>query len=141
MKWMCWKRPRLKRRRSSSAPGPGICWSSQSITGAAATTKILNFNKENKMTYTGGSNPGVDMAITFIYFRDLPKAMEFYENVMGFKLAIDQGFCKIYRASANGYVGLVDSAQGFHKASDTKPIILCYRVPDVDKWYEFIKGK
>ena len=92
------------------------------------------------MTYTGGKNPGVDMAITFIYFKDLPKAMDFYENVLGFNLAIDQGFCKIYQASANGYVGLVDEAQGFHKASDTKPIILCYRVPDVDAWYEFIKA-
>ena len=86
-------------------------------------------------------NPGVDMAITFIYFKDLPKAMDFYENVMGFSLAIDQGFCKIYQASANGYVGLVDEARGFHKASDIKPIILCFRVPDVDAWYEFIKAK
>ena len=86
-------------------------------------------------------NPGVDRAITFIYFKDLPKAMDFYENVMGFSLAIDQGFCKIYQASSNGYVGLVDEARGFHKASAIKPIILCFRVPDVDAWYEFIKAK
>ena len=86
-------------------------------------------------------NPGVDMSITFIYFKDLPKAMDFYENVMGFSLAIDQGFCKIYQASSNGYVGLVDEARGFHKASDIKPIILCFRVPDVDAWYEFIQAK
>jgi lactoylglutathione lyase len=87
------------------------------------------------------SNPGVDLAITFIYFKDLPKAMDFYENVLGFSLAIDQGFCKIYQASSSGYVGLVDEARGFHKASHIKPIILCFRVPDVDAWYDFIKAK
>lgn len=86
-------------------------------------------------------NPGVDLAITFIYFNDLPKAMEFYENVMGFSLLIDQGWCKIYQASSSGCVGLVDGSRGFHKASETKPIILCYRVPDVDEWYAYIKSK
>ena len=86
-------------------------------------------------------NPGVDLAITFIYFKDLPKAMAFYEDIMGFTLKIDQGFCKIYQASSNGMVGLVDEVRGFHKASEIKPIILCYRVPDVDEWYAFIKDK
>jgi lactoylglutathione lyase len=86
-------------------------------------------------------NPGIDKSITFIYFNDLPKAIDFYEQVMGFTLEIDQGWTKIYRASATGYVGLVDGQRGFHKPSDTKPIILCFRVPDVDEWYEFIKAK
>lgn len=86
-------------------------------------------------------NPGVDMNIVFIYFNNLPKAMDFYENVMGFTLAIDQGWVKIYQSSASGYIGLVDGSRGFHKANEIKPIILCFRVPDVDKWYEFIKSK
>ena len=93
------------------------------------------------MSYSSGQNPGVDMSITFVYFRDIPKAMDFYENIMGFSLAIDQGHCKIYQTSLSGYVGLVDEARGFHKANDIKPIILCYRVPDVDLWYKFIKAK
>jgi predicted enzyme related to lactoylglutathione lyase len=86
-------------------------------------------------------NPGVDMSITFVYFKNLAKAMAFYEEVLGFTLVIDQGFCKIYQASSNGMVGLVDEVRGFHKANDIKPIILCYRVPDVDEWYAFIKEK
>jgi lactoylglutathione lyase len=93
------------------------------------------------MEYPQAKNPGIDLSIVFIYFRDLPKAMEFYENVMGFELAIDQGFVKIYRTSTSGMVGLVDEVRGFHKASDPKPIILCFRVPDVDEWYRFIKAK
>ncbi len=87
------------------------------------------------------NNPGIDYSILFIYFKDLPKAMEFYEGVMGFELVIDQGWTKIYQTSDSGMVGLVDGARGFHKANDIKPLIQCFRVPDVDAWYKHIKGK
>ncbi len=78
------------------------------------------------------NNLGIDFSILFIYFKDLPKAMEFYENVMGFKLVIDQGWTKIYQTSDSGMVGLVDGSRGFHKPNDVKPLIQCFRVPDVD---------
>ena len=86
-------------------------------------------------------NPGIDMNIVFIYFNDLAKAMDFYEDVLGFTLAIDQGWTKIYQSSTSGYIGLVDSKRGFHKASEIKPIILCFRVPDVDAWYTHLQSK
>jgi len=81
-------------------------------------------------------NPGIDMSIVFIYFNDLARAMNFYEDVLGFTLVIDQGWTKIYQSSTSGYIGLVDSTRGFHKASEVKPLILCFRVPDVDAWYD-----
>ena len=40
---------------------------------------------------------GIVLAITFQYYRNLPIAMAFYENILGLKLAIDQGWSKIYR--------------------------------------------
>ena len=80
----------------------------------------------------------VDLAITFIYFRDLPRAQEFYETVLGLKLAIDQGWSKIYRITGAAHVGLVDETRGSHRASDTKPVQLCLRVPDVDAWHAWI---
>ena len=33
----------------------------------------------------------IELAITFQYYRDLPGAAAFYEDVLGFDLAIDQG--------------------------------------------------
>jgi lactoylglutathione lyase len=83
-------------------------------------------------------NPGIDMNIVFIYFNDLAKAMNFYEDVLGFTLAIDQGWTKIYQSSTSGYIGLVDGTRGYHKASEVKPLILCFRVPDVDAWYQYL---
>ncbi len=87
------------------------------------------------------NNPGIDMNIVFIYFNDLEKAINFYEDVLGFTLAIDQGWTKIYQSSTSGYIGLVDSARGFHKASEVKPLILCFRVPDVDAWYLHLQSQ
>ena len=77
--------------------------------------------------------------ITFIYYRDLNKGIEFYENFLGFPMEIDQGFCKIYRISESGYVGIVDEKKGMHKWNEIKPVQICIRVPDVDAFYEYCK--
>ena len=83
--------------------------------------------------------PGcIELAITFIYFYDLSRAMAFYENVLGLELAIDQGWSKIYKISAAAHVGLVDQAVGMHRANDIKPVQLCLRVADVDAWHRWI---
>ena len=75
-----------------------------------------------------------ELAITFLYYRDLPAAMRFYEEVLGLTLAIDQGWSKIYRIAGAAHVGLVDETRGMHRAAETKPVQLCLRVPDVDAW-------
>lgn len=78
------------------------------------------------------------LSITFFYYRDLPRAMAFYEAVLGFNLVIDQGWCKIYQAANAGHIGLVDESRGSHRAADTKPVQFCIRVPDVDAWHAWI---
>lgn len=79
--------------------------------------------------------------IRWLYYRDLPRAMRFYEDVMGFEMVVDQGWSKIYRIREGAYIGLVDGEKGYHKASDTKPVIVCLNVRDADAWYEMLKGK
>ena len=78
--------------------------------------------------------------ITFIYYKDLQKGMDFYGKVLGFPLEIDQGWSKIYRISEAGYVGIVDETRGMHKWHATKTLQICIRVPDVDAWYEYCKS-
>ena len=77
------------------------------------------------------------LAITFFYYRDLPAAMRFYEDILGLSLAIDQGWCKIYQICPGAHVGLVDEAKGMNKWQAAKPVQLCIRVPDVDAWYAY----
>ncbi|RVT86949.1 VOC family protein [Rhodobacteraceae bacterium CCMM004] len=81
-----------------------------------------------------------ELAITFLYFRDVPVAQAFYERVLGLELAIDQGWSKIYRLTGAAHVGLVDETRGAHRASDTKPVQLCLRVADVDAWHKWVAG-
>ncbi|NPD90010.1 MAG: VOC family protein [Asgard group archaeon] len=81
----------------------------------------------------------VEKLITFIYYRDLQKGIEFYENFLGFPMEIDQGFCKIYRISDAGYIGIVDEKKGMHKWNEIKPVQICFRVPDVQAFYEYCK--
>jgi lactoylglutathione lyase len=79
--------------------------------------------------------------ITFLYYRDLPAAMRFYEQVLGLDLAIDQGWSKIYRITDGGYVGLVDETRGSHRANPVKPVQLCIRVADVDAWHAWVTSQ
>ncbi|MBM1311034.1 VOC family protein [Sulfitobacter mediterraneus] len=78
---------------------------------------------------------GIVLAVTFQYYRDLPAAMAFYETVLGFDLAIDQGWSKIYRIDGQAHVGLVDEARGMQNWAEAKTVQLCLRVPDVDAWH------
>ena len=77
------------------------------------------------------------LAITFLYYRDLPTAMRFYEDILGLPLAIDQGWCKIYEICPGAHVGLVDETRGMNKWQPVKTVQLCIRVPDVDAWYRY----
>jgi len=83
-------------------------------------------------------NGQVEKLITFLYYKDLAAAMRFYEDVLGFSVAIDQGWCKIYGISSDGYVGLVDESRGSHKSNPIKPVQICLRVPDVDAWHAYL---
>lgn len=76
-----------------------------------------------------------ELAITFLYCRDLPAATRFYEDVLGLSLSIDQGWSKIYEICPGAHVGLVDERRGMNKWAQVKPVQLCIRVPSVDEWY------
>lgn len=82
---------------------------------------------------------GVRGVITWLYYRNLSRAMEFYGSVMGFSLEVDQGWSKIYRIRDGAYVGLVDGAHGHHRANNIKPVILCLNVEDADAWHEKLR--
>ncbi|OAN97931.1 VOC family protein [Sulfitobacter geojensis] len=84
---------------------------------------------------------GIVLAITFQYYRDLPTAMAFYESVLGFELAIDQGWSKIYRIDGQAHVGLVDEARGMQNWAEDKTVQICLRVPNVDAWYAWAQSQ
>ena len=85
------------------------------------------------------SDYSVKGLIPWLYYRDLPGAMKFYGEVMGFEMVVDQGWSKIYKIRDGAYIGLVDESKGYHRASEKKPVIVCLNVNDADAWYERVK--
>ncbi|MGO4675235.1 VOC family protein [Bosea sp. 2YAB26] len=92
------------------------------------------------MTIARPSHDATQKLITFLYYRDLPQAMRFYEDVLGLELTIDQGWSKIYLITEGGYVGLVDESRGSHRAHPVKPVQICIRVADVDGWHAYVES-
>lgn len=80
---------------------------------------------------------GFQLTVTFQYYRDLPMAMAFYENVMGFALAINQGWSKIYQIEGKSHIGLVDDSKGMQHWAEAKTCQICLRVPDVVGWHRW----
>jgi predicted enzyme related to lactoylglutathione lyase len=79
--------------------------------------------------------------ITWLYYNDLESAIDFYTNIMGFKMEVDQGWSKILKIRDGAYVGLVDGEHGYHRASEVKPVILCINVFDAESWYQRLIDK
>ena len=82
--------------------------------------------------------PPIDQQITFLHTHDLVKTADFYENILKLPLVVDQGSCRIYRVSRDGYVGFCERA-----AMPDRPesIIITLVTDDVDGWHRFLDGK
>jgi catechol 2,3-dioxygenase-like lactoylglutathione lyase family enzyme len=105
--------------------------------------------------------PPFDAQITFLYTRDLEGTARFYEQTLGLPLKLDQGSCRIYRTSPDGYLGFCQRADapgantspganaspgtdaGPGAASDhgAGQVILTLVTPEVDNWYERLRDR
>jgi predicted enzyme related to lactoylglutathione lyase len=84
--------------------------------------------------------PEICSQITFFYYKDLAKAADFYERIMGFELADDQGTCRIYRVRESAFLGIVDERYGHCSAPKNESTVLAtFVVDDVREWYEHLR--
>ena len=83
----------------------------------------------------------VQANIGFLDYRDVPAAQQFYEDIIGLPLPVDQGFAKIYQVSPTSFIGLVDEAQGLHRASEAKAVTVSFVTERIDQWYEYLVSK
>jgi catechol 2,3-dioxygenase-like lactoylglutathione lyase family enzyme len=77
--------------------------------------------------------------ITFLYYKDLAAAQQFYEGILGLELVEDQGWAKIYLVNGTAFVGLVDEAHGSLKAQPENAVMLTFVVDDVPGWYQYLR--
>jgi catechol 2,3-dioxygenase-like lactoylglutathione lyase family enzyme len=79
--------------------------------------------------------------ITFLYYKDLAAAQQFYEGILGLELVEDQGWAKIYQVNGTAFVGLVDEAHGSLKAQPENAVMITFVVDDVRGWYHYLREK
>ncbi|MEM7349141.1 MAG: VOC family protein [Chloroflexota bacterium] len=82
--------------------------------------------------------PSIDQQVTFLYTRDLAKTAQFYEETLGLDLVLDQGSCRIYQISKDGYLGFCERAE-----APTEPvgIIVTLATQEVDQWHAYLSER
>lgn len=73
--------------------------------------------------------------ITFFYYKDLNKAVTFYEKVLGFEKVIDIELAKVFKVHDGSHIGLVDGNIGYLKYNEYKPVMLSWFSDDINSWY------
>lgn len=86
--------------------------------------------------------PEICSQITFLYYKDLKRACDFYEDVMGLELVDDQRTCRIYRVQEAAFLGVVDEKHGHCSAPcNEKNVLVTLVVDDVNSWWEHLHKK
>ncbi|MGD9902546.1 MAG: VOC family protein [Vicinamibacterales bacterium] len=84
---------------------------------------------------------GFKTTITWLYYKDMLPMQTFYEEVLGLRQVVDQGWAKIYEGSSTGHVGLVDERRGMHRWTETKAVNVSFLVDDVAGWFDYVKAQ
>jgi catechol 2,3-dioxygenase-like lactoylglutathione lyase family enzyme len=82
----------------------------------------------------------IDQQITFIYVKDLELSRVFYEEIMGFPLALDQGKCRIVKTSKGGG-GYLGYCLGNKISREPEGLILTFVTKDVDDWHRYLQNQ
>lgn len=74
--------------------------------------------------------------VTFLKTKDLDQTTQFYTQILGFQLVLDQDYCRIFRACPNSHLGfcLTDATTG------SSEVIITLEIPDVDGYYQHLKS-
>jgi len=105
---------------------------------------ILDRNKNNEIsTKTVNAFPKeleIHSTITWLYYQDLLKMQNFYQDQFGLSLVADQGWTKIYQVSNTGFLGLVDCKRGMHSCTDKKAVNVGFIIDELEGWFDYVRG-
>ena len=80
----------------------------------------------------------ISQQITFLDTRDLRRTADFYERVLGLRLARDQGACRIYHVSGTAYVGFCERTD---TPSPPQGVVLTLVTDEVDRWCAHLRSE
>lgn len=79
--------------------------------------------------------------VLWLYYADIDATLAWYEDVLGTRLLVDQGWAKVVPASATGFLGFVDGSRGLHQATPQKAVTVSFFTDDVDGWFDALRGR
>jgi len=80
----------------------------------------------------------IDQQITFIYVQELETSRKFYEELVGFRLILDQGGCRVVETAGGSYLGYCTRV---NKPQSRDGITLTLVTSQVDEWYLYFVDK
>ena len=110
---------------------------------AENTELIPQLDRLESVYPTQGARPadlGIKATVLWLYHRDLDHMTRFYETLFGVHLLVDQGWAKIYSIVGGGYLGLVESERGMHKATDQSAVTVSFFTNNVHAWFDRAKS-
>ena len=76
--------------------------------------------------------------VTFLDTRDLARTADFYERILGLRLARDQGRCRVYHVGGNAYLGFCENTDAPAPAAGLTVTLV---TDDVDEWCRHLEGQ
>jgi hypothetical protein len=78
--------------------------------------------------------------ISWLYYKDMLAAQQFYEENIGLELTVDQGWAKMYRINDGNYLGLVDERRGMHQFAPEKSVNLKFVLDNPEGWKTYMES-
>ncbi len=72
------------------------------------------------------------------YYRDLSRATRFYQETLGFELAEDYGFGKLFQVASTSYLMLIDASIGRHSADEPKTVTTALITDELEGWWDYL---
>lgn len=88
--------------------------------------------------------PAITGQITFLYYKDLPRAAAFYEKLLGTAPEDTPHWVRLFPLTGASTLGLVNAQDGTLRPSDNKPVMVTLVVDSiaaVDKWYDRVRAQ
>lgn len=76
--------------------------------------------------------------ITFLYTHDLETTNHFYETVLGLPVVVDQKDCRVYKITAESYIGFCERLTA---PRQPEGVTFTFCVEDVDGWAAYLKSQ
>ena len=87
----------------------------------------------------GNGQLTISATVLWLYYAELRPIQDFYEQVLGLEMIVDQGWAKVYPISRTGFVGFVDGSRGLHNATEQKGVTISFLTDDIEAWFEHMQ--